>query len=65
MPSFTLNETEEASLKKFQRHRCSHKDAQGYRPSPQFIVSPNAIGVGYEVFCSCGKRKDITDYDSW
>jgi hypothetical protein len=67
MTTFNLSETEEAALKKFQRHRCAKKKGgEGYSPLPQFIISPTSIGDRYEVLCrSCGKRKDITDYASW
>ena len=57
---FRLNEVEEAASALF---KLEHK---GHAPSFQYIFQSAGIGVKVQIKCpSCGKVKDITDYNSW
>ena len=64
---FKLNKKEKKSAKKWiNTHKCWVYDETGYAGWLKYIFSPgNGIGMGIEISCECGKKKDITDYTSW
>ena len=54
------NEQERATAKKWKKqHRL---ECQGRIKLEKYLTG---VGIGYELKCSCGKKKDITDYASW
>lgn len=33
--------------------------------STSYVFTPTGIGTCVEIVCTCGERKDITDYENW
>lgn len=71
MKEFILNEVEETRANNFiQWHkRCRPKknsDAITQYAPFKYVLTPLGIGTAVEIICPyCGKKKDITDVDSW
>jgi len=64
---FELSSTEQESLKKWLKEhnkKCKLK-RKGKKRFLTYCFTPNGIGLGIEVKCSCGKSVDVTDIDSW
>ena len=77
---FVIYGTELKRVRDFQKkHKCSLPDASrkvrkltgrkkkqgaiGGQYSYRFV--PTSLGVGVYVKCACGKKENVTDYDSW
>lgn len=73
MYQIILNDKEEKRYKKFcEKHKICRinagKDTVSGFPvgHTELIITPTGIGDVIEVRCPiCGKKKNITDYDSW
>ena len=61
MKIYTLNEIENAALKKFQKKHA--KKCYGVIAT---TFTSTGVGMNVTLHCTlCDKRKDITDYGSW
>ena len=63
MITFTISDKEEECIKKWKdKHKkvCKQKNRLF-----SYTFTPTGIGDSIEVKCSCGKRFDATDVDSW
>jgi len=71
MIKFELNEVEEKKAESFKKwhKRCrpnkNNDTIPQYAPF-KYVLTPLGIGTAIEIICPyCGKKKDITDIDSW
>lgn len=56
---------EEKTLKWFKEHSCKEVLKRAKRRSISYTFTPSGIGVVKVVSCSCGSKKDVTNYDLW
>jgi len=59
----SLHETEQ---KRYDAFRKSHYAKHPFRGGVPVTITPTGVGIHVSVKCpSCGKEKDITNYDIW
>ncbi len=63
---FNLSEKEQKRCDKFikkHKHKKWNLTAIGGRFT--YLFTPTSVGTGISIKCTCGKKKDITDYSDW
>lgn len=66
MALFAVNDKQGRKLQKFSVHKCKY----WYNPGTiggriTYSFTPTSLGVVVTASCLCGKKLNVTDYESW